>query len=353
MTQTFADVHDELRAVARALLAKTPPDEPVDWGQVAAGGWLGLEVPEQWDGAGATFGEVAVILDEVGRAAAVGGYPATALAVGALIAARPGGGRDELLRAVAAGETTAALALPGDRADGPALPPFRLTGGVVRGQASFVLDAARADRLLLPARDDDGGLVLAAVAPGALTVTAQPVVDATRDPGEVRADDVAVAPAAVWPVAGDPDLAWRRLRDRAAAAIACDSLGLSETMLARTVEYTKVRAQFGRPIGSFQAVKHACADMLVSVAVSRRLVADAVRRLAADDPDSSTAVSMAKSHACDGAVAVAGKAMQLHGGIGYTWESGIHVYLKRATLNRALFGSPTQHRKLLAARHLG
>jgi alkylation response protein AidB-like acyl-CoA dehydrogenase len=122
-------------------------------------------------------------------------------------------------------------------------------------------------------------------------------------------------------------------------------------MLSATVGYAKVRQQFGRPIGSFQAVKHACADMAVSIAVSRRLVAAAVQAIAEEGADAHVAAAMAKSYVCSAAVEVAGKAMQLHGGIGYTWESGIHVYLKRAALNRSLFGSPADHRKELAKRY--
>ena len=151
---------------------------------------------------------------------------------------------------------------------------------------------------------------------------------------------------------GEPEAAVARLMDRAATAVACDSLGLSEAMLSATVAYAKVRHQFGRPIGSFQAVKHACADMLVATSVSRRLVDTAVAAVAQNRPDAAAAVSMAKSYACGAAVDVVGKAMQLHGGIGYTWESGIHVYLKRAVLNRSLFGSPAEHRRRLAKRYV-
>jgi alkylation response protein AidB-like acyl-CoA dehydrogenase len=122
-------------------------------------------------------------------------------------------------------------------------------------------------------------------------------------------------------------------------------------MLSATVAYAKVRQQFGRPIGSFQAVKHACADMLTQIAVARQLVRTAVDAVADDRPDAGAAAAMAKSYACEAAVRVAGKAMQLHGGIGYTWESGIHVYLKRAALNRSLFGSPAAHRQQLAKRY--
>ena len=186
-----------------------------------------------------------------------------------------------------------------------------------------------------------------------LGVTAQPVLDTTRRLALVTADGVEAPAASVRRFAGDPAAAVRRLLDRAAVAVACDSLGLSEAMLDATVAYAKVREQFGRPIGSFQAVKHACADMLVQVSVARELVTHAVRQLAddPDDPDDPVAASMAKSYACSTAVAVAGQAMQVHGGMGYTWESGIHRYLKRATLNRSLFGSPAAHRRRLAARY--
>jgi alkylation response protein AidB-like acyl-CoA dehydrogenase len=124
-------------------------------------------------------------------------------------------------------------------------------------------------------------------------------------------------------------------------------------MLEATVAYAGARHQFGRPIGSFQAVKHACADMLVQVRVSEQLVSNAVVAVADGDPDGWVAASMAKSYACAAAVDVAGKAMQLHGGFGYTWESGLHTYLKRAALNRSLFGSPGAHRRRLATRYGG
>ena len=184
-----------------------------------------------------------------------------------------------------------------------------------------------------------------------LTVTPQPVLDKTRRlatgyGGRRRRDQSSSG------FDGDPHTQVRRLHDRAAVAVACDSLGLSEAMLAATVSYAKVRQQFGRPIGSFQAVKHACADMQVAIAVSRQLAAAAVEAVAADRQDASAAAAMAKSYTCSAAVDVVGKAMQLHGGIGYTWESGIHVYLKRAALNRSLFGSPAAHRKRLAQRYL-
>ena len=359
MASDFAEIHDELRAVARDLLGKGSPGAATDWRLLAGSGWLGLEVPGALDGADATFAEVAVVLEEMGRAAACSPYlGAVILGVGALNLAEPGPGRDELLRAAASGDVVVATALPGDaeyRADAEV--PFRIErsphGPRLHGRASFVPDATQAGLLLVPALDPGGAVVLVAAAPQTpgLEVAAQPVLDATRRLSRVTADGVGVPETAVWRFRGDPGAAVHRLLARAAVAVACDSLGLSEAMLDATVGYARVRHQFGRPIGSFQAVKHACADMLVQVSVARELVAEAASRLAGDDPQAWVAASMAKSYACAAAVDVVGKAMQLHGGMGYTWESGIHIYLKRAVLNRSLFGSPAAHRRRLATRY--
>ncbi|MEV0711940.1 acyl-CoA dehydrogenase family protein [Nocardia aurea] len=355
----FAEIHDELRTVARDLLGKAGRETAVDWSLIARSGWLGLEAPTEFDGAEATFAEVAVLLGELGRAAASGAYPAVAaLGLGALGLVIPNPERDTLLRDTVAGASVPIVVLSSGRS--PALdldkaPEFRLVDGengpTLHGSADFVLDAASADRLLIPASTSDGEIVLAAIEPGDL-VTEQPVVDETRGFGHVRVDGLSIAPEQVWHFDGDGARAIGRLRDRAVVALACDSLGLSEAMLDATVEYVGVREQFGRPVGSFQSVKHACADMLVQVTVGRQLVSAAVRALVADTPDASTAASMAKAFTSAAAVDIAGKAMQLHGGIGYTWESGIHQYLKRAVLNRSLFGSPAEHRKVLARRYV-
>lgn len=351
----LTEFHDELRAVARDLLGKNGSDGPVDWRLIGRSGWLGLEASGMSGGADATFAEVAVILHEIGRAAASGPYPAVAaLTVGTLNMLERSPARDQLLRATVAGSVVPVVALDGESPQQTRFHLDRASGGMVLdGAASFVLDASGADRFLVPALDADGLMVVVDLDPRAsgLTRTEQPVLDATRDFGRVVAEGVTVRPESVWHFHGDPQSARRRLYDRAAVAVACDSLGLSEAMLEATVDYVGVREQFGRKIGSFQAVKHACADMLVQVTVARKLVEAAVRSTARDDPDGSVAASMAKSYTCAAAVDIAGKAMQLHGGMGYTWESGIHVYLKRATLNRSLFGSPALHRRELARRY--
>ena len=367
MSTADDEIHDVLRSVARELLGKAPAPE---WQDLADAGWLGLEVPEALDGAGATFAEVAVVLEEMGRAAAVGPYLGTAvLGVATLNLLAPNPGRDALLHLVAAGDRKVAVALATDDSGPWTCRPieisraqnqggFRLEGGGLHGRVAFVPDAPGADRLLLPALDPAGEPVVAIVhtgdeAPAGLTITPQPVLDATRQLGEVTADGVEVPDAAVWRFAEEPERGMRELHDRAALAVACDSLGLSGAMLDATVAYAGVRHQFGRAIGSFQAVKHACADMLVQISVARELVGAAVRAVVADEDDAeaSRTVAMAKSYACGAAVDVVGKALQLHGGIGYTWESGIHVHLKRAALNRSLFGSPLAHRRHLAERY--
>ena len=325
MATEFEEFHAELRSVAGDLLAK---DRTVDWPVLADAGWTGLEVAEALGGAGATFAETAVICEEMGRVASANSYLGSAvLAVGVLNALQPSDIRDRLLGDVASGALRVAVAL---------------------GSLDFVPDAVGADRLLVVTTDADGVPVVVDTAD--LTVTPQPVVDETRRLAAVSAAGLEATEALRF--AGDPDVQVRRLHDRGAVAIACDSLGLSEAMLSATVSYAKVRHQFDRPIGSFQAVKHACADMLVNISVSRQLVGAAVEAIAEVRPDAGVAAAMAKSYATAAAVDVVGKAMQLHGGIGYTWESGIHIYLKRAALNRSLFGSPAAHRRELAKRYL-
>lgn len=361
VTPDFSEIHDELRSVARALLTKSGPaggadsvPAAVDWALLAQSGWLGLEVAEEFGGAGVTFAEVAVVLHELGRAAALSSYLGGAvLAAGTLNLVEAGPERDALLTGVASGDLRVAVALPTADTDAP---PFQLAessdGFTLTGHAGFVPDATDADRLLLVATDATGAPTLVHLEGGstAIEVTARPVLDETRRFAVVTADGASVPAAAVWRFTGDAQATASRLWIRGALATACDSLGLAEAMLEATVSYLGVRHQFDRPIGSFQAVKHACADMLVQITIGRELISAAVNAVAVGDSDAGVAVSRAKSYVCGTAVDVIGKAMQLHGGMGYTWESGIHVYLKRAVLDRSLFGGPAEHRRRLARR---
>ncbi|WP_040800746.1 acyl-CoA dehydrogenase family protein [Nocardia higoensis] len=409
----FGELHDELRAVARELIGKSG-DGTVSWSSISGVGWPGLEAPEEFGGTAATIAETAVVLDEVGRAAARTALPSVlATTMPALSAVHRESLRDSLFRDAVAGTTVPIVVLDADRvawsnAADPSLrlsdPGFRLTarpaGPVLDGSAGFVVDAPEADLLLVPAREVNGRIVLTVLDPGAagLAVEPVPLVDATRSMGRVVATDVPVR--AVWQPRTSGARLLRTLRARAALAVTCDALGTSAAVLDATVEYVRVREQFGRPVGSFQAVQHACANMLVQVTVARQLVAAAVRALvdarsaeaataaltesatgdapasraakaaspetdsegaadrwpAARDPASALAaaelaVARAKAFTTAAAVDIAGKGLQLHGGFGYTWESGLHTHLKRATLNRTLFGLPAAHRKFIAAHY--
>jgi alkylation response protein AidB-like acyl-CoA dehydrogenase len=356
------DVRDELRAAARELLTDAAADQAcavpaLDWKLLAEVGWLGLEVPESCAGAGAGFAEVAVVLQELGRARARSGYLGlTVLAVAALELLAPFSERDRLLTGCAAGEIRLAVALAtGEDAEPPFWASPAADGMRVDGAADFVPDAPEADQFLLLARDPTGEPVLVRVrhdTPG-LTVTPRPVLDETRSVAAVVAKDLEVSDTDSWHFGAAPESSAALLRCRAAVAVTCDSFGVAEAMLEETVAYAKLRHQFGRAIGSFQGVKFSCADALVALRVGGELLSAAVDSVADADPqagcnEAEVAVARAKAFVCAQAVDIVGKALQLHGGIGYTWDSGIHVALKRVALNRTWFGSPATHRKRLA-----
>ncbi|WP_051165522.1 acyl-CoA dehydrogenase family protein [Nocardia testacea] len=371
MSGQFTEFHAEIRTVARELLGKSGAAGRVDWPQLVRAGWPGLEVAEEYGGAGAGPAEVGILLEEVGRAVARTAYPSVASAgIGALALLEPNAHRDAVLRETVTGAAIPIAVLGGNMVPaaggetacagtGGIVPTFRIgqtiEGFEISGTADFVLDARAATALLIPALAPDGSVRVAVAAPDAqgLRIEDRPVVDETRSLARVAAEGVLLAPEAVLAFCADIVCGPRALYDRAALAVACDSLGVAAAMLDATVEYVRVREQFGRPVGSFQAVKHACADMLVDLTVARRLVADALAAPLDGGPDARRAVAAAKSCAGEVGVRIAGKAVQLHGGIGYTWESGIHRYLKRATLDRALFGSPADHRRELADRYRG
>jgi alkylation response protein AidB-like acyl-CoA dehydrogenase len=354
MASEFAELHDEVRAAARQLLATvTPPDE-VSWASAASSGWLGLEVPEELGGAGVSFAETCLICEELGRARAGGSYLGTVvLGVGMLNVLAPADARDALLTQVAEGASRPVAVLSASDVDGPFWLSRNGDGLTLSGHASFVPDASAPGPLLVPATGPQGEVVvLVDGSASGVSVTERPVLDLTRRFADVTMEAVPVDQAAVLAYRDDGAAALRRLAQRAAVAVACDSLGIAQAMLETTVEYAKVREQFGRPIGSFQAVKHACADMQVQITVGRELLQRAIDAVTEADPAADSAVSMAKSFVCSTAVAITGKAMQLHGGMGYTWESGIHFAVKRAALNRSMFGSPSAHRRRLAKRYL-
>ena len=356
-------LHDELRKVARDLLGAPVAGEPVDldWPLAASLGWLGLEVPEALGGSGATFAEVAVVGEELGRAAAASPFLGTAvLGVGALSALEPGDDRDDLLAGIAAGDEVVAVAVPtGDAAAGAVVEPeFRLArtaaGLVLDGAAAFVPDAPAAGRLLVVAADPDGVPVVVVADPGQTGADGGCPARARRIP---RRSAPSRRRACRWPTTPSggsrairrPPLA--RLVQRGALAVAVDCLGVAGAMLDATVAYARVPAPVRPadrlvPGGQARLRRHAGAAVPVTGARRRRRHRRGGRGSRSRRPPS----PWPRPTPARWPLRVAGSAMQLHGGIGYTWESGVPLHLKRAALDRSLFGSPRAHRAAVSRR---
>lgn len=315
--------------------APGPHGRPACWEQLAAQGLLGLHLPEADGGGGGDLLDLAVALEELGRAAFPGPYLPTVLAAELLHR----GGARHLVRELATGALSAAVALGTG-----SLTATATDGGgyVLDGTAPPVLAGADADLIVLAARTPDGPVWLAADA-GALTVRVQESADPTRPTAEVRAEGVLVSADRLLAV--DDAL----VRDLAGVLFAAESCGTAAWALRTATEHAAVREQFGRPIGQFQAVKHLCAEMLVRCEQARALVWDAARAL--DEPPEvrGLAAALATATALDAAVGCAKDCIQILGGTGFTWEHDAHLHLRRALVARALLGGGDTHR-LRAAR---
>ncbi|WP_411115755.1 acyl-CoA dehydrogenase [Streptomyces sp. 058-1L] len=316
---------------------------PAHWEALAGQGLTGIHLPEEYGGGGGGLLDLAVVLEEAAHASLPGPCLATAL-VGEVVRRAVGPGTGDLIRGLASGDRTAALALtPGTLTATPAPGGHRLDG-----TAPPVLSAEAADLLLLPAVAPDGErwFLVDAGADG-LTVRPHRSVDPTRPTAEVRAEAVHVPEQRVLPLdpALDPDL----VRDLAAVLLAADACGTAARSLDTAVAHAAVREQFGRPIGAFQAVKHLCADMLVRLEQARALTWDAAR--AADEKPEvrGLTAALAAATAPEAAYSCAKDAIQILGGIGFTWEHDAHLQLRRAVLARQLLGTADTHR-LRAAR---
>jgi alkylation response protein AidB-like acyl-CoA dehydrogenase len=339
---------------ARAVAEKGGAPDPELDRELAAAGLLGLELPEQYGGGGGSFRELAVVLEALGEHVGASTLLSSAvLCSGALALAGTGSQRERWLPLLAAGTVSGTVALSewfsAPRA-GHRVTATRTDGvWMLAGRVGHVLDARVSQLLLVPARTPDGWLVALVESPSpGLSVIPQAQTDLTRCLDDVALDTVRVPDADVLAVdeAGAPEATrlLGALADRAAVAVAADSVGNSRRVLDMTVRYVQQRRQFDRPIGSFQAVKHQAADMFVNLRTSAALVDEAARALALEPSSCALAASLAKDHACELAAANAGTALQLHGGIGYTWEHNLHLFLKRALLNQFLFGEPRWHR---------
>jgi alkylation response protein AidB-like acyl-CoA dehydrogenase len=344
------DLRDSLRAMLTArcpwpkVLERTESDEPYDpklWAVLAGEmGLAGLAVPADRGGAGATFRQSAVVLEELGRACAPVPYLGSAVvATRALLACDD----RALLGELAAGTTSAALAVPFPTPPGAApRAAVTTTEDRLSGSVTSVADALPVDVLLVPT-----GSGLYAVDAAGAGVARTPVVslDATRQLCDIALDAAPGRRIAAGPRA---DAAVTAALLAGAALLASEQVGVAQWCLDTTVEYVRTRYQFGRPIGSFQAIKHRLADVWVRLAQARAVARYAVACVAADDPDAPVAAALAQAHCAGVAVTAAEECVQLHGGIGFTWEHPAHLYLKRAKSAALAFGTAERHREALA-----
>ncbi|NMO33116.1 acyl-CoA/acyl-ACP dehydrogenase [Streptomyces sp. GMY01] len=344
----YSEEEEALRAAVRDLLtdhcdaagvlARAESEAPHDlalWKSLAEGmGLAGLLVPEEQGGQGATHREAAVVLEELGRAVAPVPYLTSAVvATEALLAC----GEEELLARLASGRTVGVLAVALHLAPGAAFPAVRVQDGVLHGELTGIADAAAADVLLVPAAD--GGLY--AVDSDAVTVTGQVSLDLTRPVAAVRLDGAAGRRV------GDAGPAVRRALRAAVGLLASEQFGLADWSLTETVRYLKERKQFNRPVGGFQALKHRLAQLWLEVVNLRAAARNAADALARDE-DADVAAAVAQAYAAPVAVHAAEEALQLHGGIGMTWEHPVHLYLKRAKADSLAYGTAGAHREALA-----
>jgi alkylation response protein AidB-like acyl-CoA dehydrogenase len=366
MNFLFTDEQIELRATVRGFLADKSAEEtvrrlmatpagydPAVWRQMSDQlGLQGMAVPEEYEGAGFGYVELGIVCEEMGRALLCAPYlSSVALATEALLRCTDEAARKDLLPGLATGRTIGTLALleqPGrwDEAGVQMRASRSATGWMLDGTKRHVPDGHIADLIMAGARTPAGvGLFAVDGAAPGLTRTPVPTLDPTRKQAHLG---FAEAPARLI---GDEAGGWRVLRrvlDTAAILLAAEQVGGAFRAVEMAAGYAQVRVQFGRPIGSFQAIKHMCADMLTEAEAARSAAYYGLWALAARNEDVPLAASLAKIYCSQAYSRIAGDTIQVHGGIGFTWEHPAHLYFKRAKASEAMFGTPGYHRDLLA-----
>ena len=329
------------------------------WRKMAELGWTGLIVPEQYGGAGLNMVDMVVVLEEMGKVVFPGPFFASAILGG--IAIDLGGSdaqKQRWLPGLADGSRRATLAQVEESgrwdADGIQLAAKAAGKGfMLSGTKLFVHDAHNADLLIVPARTGGAGadgitmLVVERKAKG-VGVRVLKTMDQTRKLCEVTFDNVAVDGDAVLGEVGKGWALLDRLIDRAKVAICAEMCGGAQRVLEMSVEYAKVREQFGKPIGSFQAIQHKCANMMVQVESAKSATYYAAWAVANDVAEAHLAACMAKAYTSDAYRFVSAEGIQIHGGIGFTWEHDMHLYFKRAKGSEVTFGDATHNRELVA-----
>jgi alkylation response protein AidB-like acyl-CoA dehydrogenase len=353
--RAFLDEH--MKPATARLLWDDPRGESESlWKEMAQLGWLGLSVPEAHGGSGLGMVETAIVLEELGRAACPGPYWPTALFAHAVAQVGTAAQQKRWLPAVSTGEARAALALlDADldwRPEAVATRAEKSAGGwTLTGLKRYVPWAHVASVLLVPAQTPDG-LALFLVDPAASGLTLTPLTP--MDPG-TRWFTLALqrVPATAEAVLGAPGAAGpllEALLRRGAVGAAAEMLGAARRCLDMSVAYAKVREQFGQPIGSFQAIRHKCAEMLLEVENAHAAVYYAAWALDAEAADATLAASVAKAYVGEATRKVCGEAIQVHGGIGFTWEYDLHMYFKRAKALETMYGDADHHRELIVRR---
>src|SRR5690349_10821749 len=346
---------------ARQRMAEPAAITDEFWQELAEQGWLGIVYAEEDGGSGLGLVDLVVLMEEMGRAVMPGPFFSTVLLGGAAVAeAGTPAQRREWLPGIAAGRAKAALAwtepnLHWDAAGIALEARDSGSGFTLSGTKLFVGDAHLADMLVVAARTRDGStmedgvsLFLVPRDTRGLAVSLLPTIDETRKLCEVRLDNVALPAGALL---GEIHQGWAplsRVIGRATVALAAEMCGGAQQVLDMSVAYAKIRIAFGKPIGSYQGVKHQAADMLVAIENAKSLTYYAAWAVDQSLEEAPIAVSMAKAAASDMARKVAGTGIQLHGGIGMTWEHDLQLYFKRAKASEVAFGDATWHRERLA-----
>jgi alkylation response protein AidB-like acyl-CoA dehydrogenase len=373
MQFAFTDEQEQFRAVVRRfvgdkskgtdvrrLMATAEGFDHTVWRQLSDDlGLPGIHIPEAYGGAGFGAVELGIAMEEMGRGLLCAPYLSSCvLAAGAIMAAASEDQKAALLPGIASGQVRAAFAVTEANgrwdAGGVGVTATRDGEGyLLHGRKRFVVDGATADRLVVVARAPGSTgaagisfFTLAADAPG-VTRTALATMDATRKQADVAFDG---ARAELLGGEGTSAAALERTLDGAAIALANEMVGGAQALLDSAVAYANMRVQFGRAIGSFQAIKHKCADMLLDVELAKSAAYHAAQAQAEDDAQWPGLASLAKAAASDAYMRTAAQAIQIHGGIGFTWDNDTHLWFKRAKSSEVLFGDANHHRELMLQR---
>lgn len=360
--RSFLNDHSASAQVRAAMQTETGYD-PALWQRIGAElGWTAILIPETYGGLGLGYVELVALMEEMGAALLCAPFFSTVcLATNVLLIGGHEEHKQRYLRAIASGDATATLAMtePNGRWDAAGIETVAArsdSGFVLNGTKTFVVDGHTADLLIVAARSPGShgadGIWLFAVpaeTPG-IERRLLPTMDQTRKQAEITLREVCLPAAAQLSNAADGWAVLSKTLDLAAIALAAEQLGGAQRCLDLTVEYAKQRVQFGRPIGSFQAIKHKCADMLLRVESARSASYYAGWAASVHDPELPALASLAKAYCSDAYFQCAAEAIQIHGGVGFTWEYDVHLYFKRAKSSETLLGDATYHRELVAQR---